>query len=1038
VANKCPKCDFDNTADSKFCKECGTQLILAEGPQVSKTLTLETKTEGLKRGTVFAGRYEILESLGTGGMGAVYRVYDRQLGEEAALKLIHPEIAANLKSIDRFKNELKVARRITHKSVCKMYDLGESGGTSYITMEYVTGEDLKSVIHRMGTLTMRKSVSIAKQVAEGLGEAHKLGIIHRDLKPGNIMIDEDGNAKIMDFGIARSLTSAETTAEDAIIGTPDYMSPEQVEGKSADARADIYALGIILFEMVTGRVPFEGDTPLSVAHKHKYEQPPEPKKINPQVPDSLSCLILRCLEKDRARRYASAADLLEELERIEQSLPATGRAVRSKRPLTSKQITVTFGVRRLVLPALVILGVAAAAVIIRLTLLSKKPPLVPAGMPSLAIVYFENNSGDEKLDNWRSALAELLITDLSQSKYIRVVPGDEMYSILQKLGLLGAKKYSSEDLSKIAAAGRASHILKGSFVTAGENFIITAAIQRIDTKETLSSHRVEAKGEENIIPRIDDLSQQIKLDLDLTRVQLANDIDRELGKITTSSPEAYRFYSDGWKLITQGKFRESIPLLQRALAIDPEFAMAYRLIGIAYGGAGQPVEARQSIEKAMTLRERISDRERYLIEGQFYANRGEKYFDRAIEAYSNLFKIYPEDYIWYNNLGAIYFRLEEWDLARDLFEKARKGNPESIISLSNLAGAWMAKGEYGKAKEILEGYLRQFPDNATVRQDIAYLLLLEKKFDLALAEAEKAETLAPSDPNNDKIKGDLSLYRDDLGQAESEYRRLSERKEPPAQRLGLGRLSMLAILRGKFAGLRARMDGVWEKLPGLEQGEPRLLERYYSAWYFLRTGDAETALKRFQELLDRAVAAEDLDYQRGALHGKGLAYVAMNRPDEALGSAEELKKIVENGLYKKAIRLYDHLMGCIELQRKSLKPAIENLEKAVGLMPFENEAWSVGDQALLLEPLAQAYAEAGQQEKALETYQRITGLTSGRLAWGDIYAKTFYWLGKLAEKQGNRSRAREHYLKFLDLWEDADPGIPEVEDASKSLAGLTK
>ncbi len=332
---KCPKCDTDNRPDSKYCRECASSLTGAEDPQPSFTKTLETPVEQLTRGTLFAGRYEIIEELGKGGMGAVYRVEDTQAKEEIALKLIKPEIAAEKKTIERFRNELTTARKIRHKNVCGMYDLNEEKGTHYITMEYVPGEDLKSFLKRSGHLTISKAISISKQVCEGLSEAHGSGVVHRDLKPANIMIDKSGNARIMDFGIARTIKAKGITGEGVMIGTPEYMSPEQAEAKAVDTRSDIYSLGVILYEMITGRLPFEGGTPLSVAMQHKGETPKDPKEFNPQIPGDLSQLILKCLEKDKEIRYQSAEELQSELENVKKSIPTTDRLI-PKRKLETK------------------------------------------------------------------------------------------------------------------------------------------------------------------------------------------------------------------------------------------------------------------------------------------------------------------------------------------------------------------------------------------------------------------------------------------------------------------------------------------------------------------------------------------------------------------------------------------------------------------------------------------------------------------------------------------------------------------------------
>jgi len=252
----CPKCQHDNPETATFCADCGTSIISSKNIDVTETI--EVPKEELTTGSTFANKYQIIEELGKGGMGKVYKVLDTEVHEKIAIKLIKPEIASDKRTIDRFKNELKFARKIRHKNVCQMYDLNKEEGSYYITMEYVSGEDLKSFIHRSGQLTIGTAIKIAKQVCDGLSEAHRLGVVHRDLKSNNIMIDKEGDARIMDFGIARSLEAKGITGSGVIIGTPEYMSPEQVEGKETDQRSDIYSLGVILYEMVTGKVPLKG------------------------------------------------------------------------------------------------------------------------------------------------------------------------------------------------------------------------------------------------------------------------------------------------------------------------------------------------------------------------------------------------------------------------------------------------------------------------------------------------------------------------------------------------------------------------------------------------------------------------------------------------------------------------------------------------------------------------------------------------------------------------------------------------------------
>ncbi|MBN1273524.1 MAG: protein kinase [Candidatus Aminicenantes bacterium] len=321
---KCPECRSENTDTARFCGNCGTPLMPTPSPdgEAAGTRTYAMPIYDLTIGSVFAGRYQIIDRLGQGGCARVYKALDKELNETIALKLIKTEIGLDETSIKEFREELKMTRRIIHKNVCRMYHFSKHENVYYISMEYVDGEDLDSMIQMTRSFSPEAAISIAKQVCSGLMEAHKVKLVHRDLKPKNIMIDKQGNVRIMDFGIARPIRLLSDTNRDTISGTPSYMSPEQFEGRGVDQRSDIYSLGIILFEMLTGRIPFEGETPLAVGMKHKSEKPVDPRKYNPLVTEDLSRLILKCLEKNKEDRYQSAQEVHEELARIEKILPA--------------------------------------------------------------------------------------------------------------------------------------------------------------------------------------------------------------------------------------------------------------------------------------------------------------------------------------------------------------------------------------------------------------------------------------------------------------------------------------------------------------------------------------------------------------------------------------------------------------------------------------------------------------------------------------------------------------------------------------------
>jgi len=313
----CPKCNFENPEDTAYCGKCGTKFDLSGDIPPSYTETLETPKEKLTTGSTFAERFQIIEELGIGGMGKVYRALDKKLMEEVALKLIKPEIASDKKVIERFRNELKIARKIVHKNIGRMYELMEDEGAHYITMEYVPGEDLKSFIKRSGQLAIGTSLRITKQVAEGLAEAHRLRVVHRDLKPSNVMIDKEGSARIMDFGIARSLRGKGLTREGTAIGTPAYMSPEQAGGEDMDHRTDIWSLGVVLYEMLTGQLPFKGKNEQAVIHSILKDEPEPLIGLRSEVTVELGKIVEKALAKSPDKRYTNIDEMLADIRSIE-------------------------------------------------------------------------------------------------------------------------------------------------------------------------------------------------------------------------------------------------------------------------------------------------------------------------------------------------------------------------------------------------------------------------------------------------------------------------------------------------------------------------------------------------------------------------------------------------------------------------------------------------------------------------------------------------------------------------------------------------
>ncbi len=726
---KCPKCNSDNADTQQFCGECGAKLVPAKDIPASSTKSLVTHRVELTTGSVFAGRYKIVEELGKGGMGKVYKAIDKQLNEEVALKLIKPEIASDKKTIKRFSNELRLSRKISHRNVGRMYELMEEKGALFITMEYVPGQDLKGLIGQTGKFAIGTTISIAKQVCEGLAEAHRLGVIHRDLKPNNIMIDKGGNARIMDFGIARSLTGKSLTRAGAMIGTPEYMSPEQAEAEEVDHRSDIYSLGVILYEMVTGRLPFEGETPLSIAMKHKGETPTDPKELNPQIPGDLSLLILKCMEKDKENRYQDAEELCLELTDIEMGIPTLERVALRKKPLTSKEITVTLSLRKFFIPALIIVALVIAGVSIRRFFPSK----VPSDTPSIAVLPFEDFSPGKDQEYFCEGLKESIIHALKQARNLRVPATTSLF------------KGKERDYREIGRKLKVRTVLDGSVQKVEDKVRIIAKLIDIADESIIWTDQFDPE-QEDIFSILDKISMTI---VDELEVNLLGEEKTKIVKRYTEDPEAWDLYSWGrhfWNKRTEGGFRTAINYFELAIEQDQSYALAHAGLADCYNLLGhfgylEPREAfpkaKEEAQKALridnTLAEAHTSLAWFLSSYEWDWERAESEFKLAID----LNPKYATAHLWYSALLAKVGRYDEAIVELKEVQELDPGSNKMIVG-----GVYYGMmRQYDKAVEAHKSVLEMDEGFWRAHWCLAKTYLDKETYDEALAELQKAEDL---------------------------------------------------------------------------------------------------------------------------------------------------------------------------------------------------------------------------------------------------------------------------------------------------------
>jgi eukaryotic-like serine/threonine-protein kinase len=709
------------------------------------TETLQTPVRELTTGSTFAGRYQVIEELGHGGMGRVYKVQDSDIKEKVALKLLRPEITLDKEAVERFSNELKLARKISHRNVCRMFDLGRAEGTTFITMEFVPGEDLKSFLHRSKQLNIGTAISIAKQVCEGLEEAHRLGVVHRDLKPGNIMIDKDGDAKIMDFGIARSLSGKGITGAGVLIGTPEYMSPEQVEGKDVDQRSDIYSLGVILFEMVTGRRPFEGDTPLSVAHKQKYEAPEDPKQLNAHVPEDLSRVILRCLEKDKEKRYQSAEELHAELTRLEEEIPTAERAVPKKKPTRSRGIAaetrkINWVKTSLYAGAVVILALIVFAAL-RFFLGGRE------AIDSIAVLPFENVNADPNTDYLSDGITETIINKLNRLSVFKVV--------INRASVF-TYKGKTVDPKKVGQELGVKAVLLTRMVRLGDRLIISPTLVRARDNSQIWGDRYDRKFED-ILSIEENIATSVVQALQL---KLTKQDQQRISERPIDNTAAYEYYLranyETWRF-KEASLDRAVQDLQKALDIigpNPFLfsAMAHAYFQYVNIGVKQEdylARAEDYAKKALAIDPNFS--RAHGILGNLYSF---KDLHEAIRHYKAALALDPNERYALTGLALLYLDSGKPSAALPLIASFQRSDPLTPDNFLLQGFSALFDGKFDLALDLLRKWYQTDPENPAREFNYALVLAYNKADAEAFSIIEKC---VKADPDNALSKFGLLL-----------------------------------------------------------------------------------------------------------------------------------------------------------------------------------------------------------------------------------------------------------------------------------------
>jgi len=937
----------------------------------------------LRPGDRFGSRYEILQVLGEGGMGAVYKARDREVEHLVALKLIRPEMANHPVILARFKQELLTARQVTHRNVVRIYDIAEADGAKYITMEFVEGSDLRKLLHDEGKLPPEKAVAIVRQICQALEAAHGAGVIHRDLKPGNIMQEKSGRVLVMDFGLARSLESDGMTQSGMLLGTIEYMSPEQALGKHVDARSDIFTLGLIFYELLTGKVPYKADTAMASLLLRNQERAVPAAELDSTIPKGLSDIVSKCLERDLARRYQNVQEILTDLGAWEGKRPVSASVSAGAAP---KTIVIQVGGRAAPWKWI---GAVAAAVVLAAggwTLngkLGKKPAANAATGPqvSLAILPFRNSSGDAKLDWLGSTVAETLSADVGQSAQLRMISSDRVHQILSDLRVMPGSEIDPATMSRIADFTSADTVVSGQFAKFGDQIQITATLRDVKNQKN-TSLKAEAANEKVLLPALEQLAKNIQQNLSLSS-DVLQQLRAKSFRPSSDSLPALRSYNEGMELARQGNALEAAKKFESSVQADPNFALAYSRLGQSYSTLRNDAKAVEASQKATELSDKLPAPERYLIQ----ANHAQVTNDyrKALESYENLEKVSPDDSDVQFRLGELYESTGAFDKARGELAKVLSSDPKRVDALIAAGRVEIKGGNPQASLDFLNRGLTQAialnnsDGKATILNAMGAAYEQLNKPDDAMRNYQ--ESLSIKRTLNQKAGealtlGNIARVQASLGRPNEAYKSYNEAEKLQRETADKKGLGVTLINLGQLYTERSKY---------------------------------EDALKAFKESLQIHREIGDEYRQALCLNNIGNVYLAKGQSSDALTYYEGALELRKKGNVPSEIGETLHNLGEASLKAGDYGKSLDYHLKALELFRSSGDksgaaiqSYSIG---IIFEYQGRYGAALKSKEEALKTYRELQdrGFWMAEILSG--YGKTLSQVGRSDEARKNLEEA---------------------------------